>query len=103
VKTEQERLDRNLDKLEDKLPGFASSWLTWVRKPSHRLVRIPLGFLLIFGGIFSILPFLGLWMLPLGLMLLAIDIPFLQRPVNAVILWAERMWAKWKNRRRRSS
>ncbi len=98
---EQVRLDRNLDKIEEKLPDFASTWLTWVRRPSHRYVRIPLGILLIFGGIFSILPFLGIWMLPLGLMLLAIDVPFLQRPVNATVHWAERTWTKWRNRRKR--
>jgi hypothetical protein len=33
--------------------------------------RIPLAILLIFGGIFSFLPVLGLWMLPLGLVLFA--------------------------------
>jgi membrane-bound ClpP family serine protease len=100
---EQQRLERNLDKIEDKLPDFASNWLAWVRKPSHRLFRIPLGIMLIFGGIFSILPLLGAWMLPLGLMLLAIDVPFLQRPVNALIRWAERLWMRWKNRKRAAS
>jgi hypothetical protein len=52
--------------------------------------------LLIMGGIFSILPMLGAWMLPLGLMLLAIDLPFLQAPVNRAILWAERIWIRFK-------
>jgi hypothetical protein len=95
---EQERLDRHLDKLEEKLPDVATGWLAWIRRPSHRLGRIPLGIVLIFGGIFSILPFLGVWMLPLGLMLLAIDVPALQRPVNAGVLWAERQWTYWKHR-----
>jgi hypothetical protein len=40
--------------------------------------RIPLAILLIFGGIFSLLPVLGLWMLPLGLVLFAQDLPFLE-------------------------
>ncbi len=37
------------------------------------LVRIAVALLLILGGIFSFLPVLGLWMLPLGLMLVAQD------------------------------
>jgi len=99
---DQERLDRQLDKIEEKLPDMASGWLTWLRKPSSRLVRIPLGLLLVVGSVFSILPVLGLWMLPLGLMLLAIDIPFLQRPISKLFLWAERSWTKWRNRRKQT-
>ena len=38
--------------------------------------------LLIFGGIFSFLPVLGLWMLPLGLLLFAQDVPVLQKPMR---------------------
>jgi len=93
---EQVRLDRQLDKLDEKLPGPASAWLTWLRRPSHRFVRFPLGILLVLGGVFSILPGLGIWMLPLGLLLLAIDVTILQRPVNALVLWAERQWTRWK-------
>jgi hypothetical protein len=44
-----------------------------VRVPAHRIVRTILGITLIFGGIFSFLPVLGVWMLPLGLIMLSID------------------------------
>ena len=43
-------------------------------------MRLPLGVLFILGGVLSILPIFGLWMLPLGLMLLAVDIPLFARP-----------------------
>mgnify|MGYP003694382559 CR=1 FL=1 len=43
-------------------------FVSWLRKPSSRYARIPLAMLLIVGGIFSFLPVLGLWMLPLGLL-----------------------------------
>jgi hypothetical protein len=36
----------------------------------------------IVGGVFSFLPMLGLWILPLGLLLLAHDVPFLRKPVG---------------------
>jgi hypothetical protein len=58
-----------------------------------------LAFLLIFGGIFSFLPILGVWMLPLGFLILALDIPPLQGPVVSTIEWVERKWAEWKNRK----
>lgn len=46
----------------------------WLRKPSARWVRIPIGALLLQDGVFSIVSLPGLWMLPLEL-LLAQDIP----------------------------
>ncbi len=39
------------------------------------LLRGLMGVLLIFGGILGFLPVLGFWMIPLGLALLATDIP----------------------------
>ncbi|MGL1920115.1 MAG: hypothetical protein OCD03_03740 [Hyphomicrobiales bacterium] len=41
--------------------------------PKTRLMRLFIGALLIFGGIFSFLPILGFWMLPLGMLYLAVD------------------------------
>jgi hypothetical protein len=55
-------------------------------------VRIPLAILLVLGGIFSFLPVLGLWMLPLGLILIAQDIPILQKPIARMLGWIERKW-----------
>jgi hypothetical protein len=51
-------------------------------------------------GVVSFLPILGLWMLPLGILLLAQDIPFLRRPKGRALVWLERRWARWKRRRR---
>ncbi|EIM02968.1 hypothetical protein UUA_00690 [Rhodanobacter thiooxydans LCS2] len=56
--------------------------------------------LFIVGGIFSILPVLGFWMLPFGLLLLAQDLPFLRRPMRRALLWMERCWVRWKQSRR---
>ena len=46
------------------------------------------------GGFFSFLPILGVWMLPLGLMLIAQDLPFLQKPLVKAFKWVEGA-AKW--------
>jgi hypothetical protein len=65
-------------------------------------VRIPLAIALIVGGIFSFLPVLGLWMLPLGLILIAQDLPFLQRPMAQLLGWIERKWIERKAAKRAS-
>lgn len=95
-----DRLNRLFDKLERRVPKFAANWLNWMRRPEARLVRIPLGILLILGGIFSFLPVLGIWMLPLGLLLLAVDLIFLQAPVNTAIVRGGRKWTTWQRGRR---
>ena len=42
--------------------------------------------------LFSFLPVLGLWMLPLGLLLFAQDVPPLQKPMAQGLGWIERKW-----------
>ncbi len=74
-----------------------------LRHPSAAWIRWPVGILLVLGGLFSFLPVLGIWMLPLGLVLLAYDIPLLKRPVGRTLVVAERRWAEWRRRRRRRS
>jgi hypothetical protein len=78
--------------LKARLPPRPARFVGWLRKPSSRLARIPLAILLIAGGIFSFLPVLGLWMLPLGLLLFAQDLPILQRPMARMLGWVERTW-----------
>lgn len=95
-----DRLHRQFDKLQRRIPAFAAGWLERIRRPEARLIRIPLGILLILGGIFSFLPVLGIWMLPLGLLLLAVDLVFLQGPVNAAIVRGTRKWSTWSRSRR---
>jgi hypothetical protein len=61
-----------------------------------RLIRLPVAILLILGGIFSILPVLGIWMLPLGLMLLAVDVPLLQPYVSSALIRIRRRFRIWQ-------
>ena len=92
------RLDRKLDRLAQRLPRWAGRLLGWVRSPSSRWVRLPLAALLILGGIVGFLPVLGFWMVPLGILLLAQDVPLLRRPVLRLLSWMERTWTRWKRR-----
>ena len=86
----QMELDRHFAWFEGKLPPGPARFVAWLRQPSSRLVRIPFAILLILGGIFSFLPVLGIWMLPLGLLLFAQDVPMMQPPLARMLAWVER-------------
>jgi hypothetical protein len=86
----KQEMDRHFAWFEARLPRGPARFVGWLRKPSSRWVRIPLAILLILGGIFSFLPVLGLWMLPLGLLLFAQDVPMLQPPLARMLAWVER-------------
>ena len=94
------RMERLFDELERKAPSSFERPLHWIRQPEARLYRIPLGILLVLGGIFSFLPVLGLWMLPLGLLLLALDVPALRGPVSTAVISGKRKWQNWRRQRR---
>ncbi len=99
------RLDRALGRWERRLPQPIAALLRALRAPSAAWLRGGIGILLLLGGLFSFLPVLGLWMLPLGLILLAYDIPLLKRPVGRALVGGERLWRTWRRRaaaRRRS-
>jgi hypothetical protein len=83
-------LDRELEKLETRLPGFIGRSMRWLRDPAARWYRIPAAILLVLGGLIGFLPVLGFWMIPLGLALIAYDIPFLRRPVAKLAGYANR-------------
>lgn len=97
------RFERQFETLARLLPWLRSP-LAALRRDSYRLIRLPLALLLIVGGVFSILPFLGIWMLPMGLLLLAIDLPALRSPVSALLIRARRrigVWtARWRGKPR---
>ena len=84
-----------LDALIDRLPNALRSPLRWLRRPSSRWARIPAGILLVCGGLLFILPFLGIWMLPLGLMLLAEDVPALRRVRDGALDWIAHHRPHW--------
>ncbi|MEA2737395.1 MAG: hypothetical protein QOH05_702 [Acetobacteraceae bacterium] len=95
--------ERRLDLLIRKLPRRMQHSIRWLRQPSARWLRIPAGVLLIIGGLASILPILGLWMLPLGLVLLAEDITPLRRSTDRVLAWIEHRRPHWMGLPRQSA
>ncbi|EKE45628.1 hypothetical protein OCGS_0245 [Oceaniovalibus guishaninsula JLT2003] len=94
---EQRRIARQFAAITDQVPPsrrMVQSLLTG----RLRWARIPLGLLLVVGGFAAILPVFGLWMIPLGLLVLAVDVPFL-RPLIGHTMVRMRLW--WRNLRRR--
>jgi len=53
-------------------------------------VRIGLGILLVAGGLVGFLPVVGFWMIPLGLLVLSVDIPIVRRWRRRLALWWHR-------------
>jgi len=95
---EKARLDRQLEAIARSVPSSRRVIRSLLHGRLRRL-RLPVAFLLILGGLLSVLPVLGLWMLPLGLLLLAVDVPFL-RPVVSRSLIRLRRWIALRRQRR---
>ena len=60
--------------------------------PGSPLIRVLLGILLVIGGILGFLPILGFWMIPLGIVVLSIDLHFVRRFRRQVEVRALRWW-----------
>jgi hypothetical protein len=98
-KSNRSDLDHQFERLQQLLPGGMGRFVRWLRKPSSRWVRIPAALLLVAGGFVGFLPVLGFWMSPLGLVLIAQDLPFLRGPIARLINWGITRWERWQRRR----
>ena len=64
--------------------------------PASRPLRIALGIALVLGGFLGFLPILGFWMIPLGLLVLSIDLA----PVRRL---RRRLEVRWGRRRQKKN
>lgn len=65
-------------------------------RTAPRVVRILIGAALVIGGVFGFLPVLGFWMIPLGVVVMFFDVPWVKARWLAVRNW-------WKERRKGAS
>ena len=86
--------------------GGDTRLLRRMRVHANFIEYVPMALLLIAGGFLSFLPVLGVWMLPLGLLLLAVDLPVLRGPISVLIIRSRRIakrwlrrWQAWRKRR----
>jgi hypothetical protein len=77
--------DEELKRAQRRLPVWVRSWIQSAMRPGAVWLRVPLAIALIVGGVFGFMPVLGFWMLPLGMMLLAIDLPWLRGPFARIL------------------
>ncbi|MEH6545432.1 MAG: PGPGW domain-containing protein [Sneathiella sp.] len=60
------------------------------RAPKSKIGRLLLGWALVVGGIFGFLPILGFWMIPLGVIILSADSPYMRRLRRRTEVWIGR-------------
>jgi hypothetical protein len=93
----ERRFQRQFEALERLVPPLRGPMST-LRRDSWFPIRFPIALVLIAGGLFSFLPVLGIWMLPLGLLLLAVDLPILRGPISVFVIRGRRLAKRWVRR-----
>jgi hypothetical protein len=84
--------DEEMDRFQHHIPTWVSHKLNRLRGKRAIWVRVPTGVALIGGGVlgFLPLPIVGIWMLPVGLALLAHDIQTMRRPMARLLQFTNR-------------
>jgi hypothetical protein len=97
----EKALEQGFEGLERETPDRVSRAIRWFRDPEARWIRLPVGMLFILASFLWFLPVVGIEMLPIGLLLIAQDVPFLRKPVGRFMIWLERRWValrrRWKH------
>jgi len=91
MERDRRRFDRQLDKMGRSLPGLDGP-LRGLTAPGRFWLRLPVAILLMAGGLVGFLPVVGFWMFPLGVVLLAIDIPGIRPVVARTLLRLQVAW-----------
>ena len=78
-------LNEELDRLQEWVPDRMARVVRKVRSPEAAPYRIPVGIALTAGGVVGFLPILGFWMVPLGLAVLAHDVPVMRPPMARLL------------------
>ena len=79
--------------VQNKMAQNYHSFIWQLMRNYPRWLRISVGFFLVLGGILGFLPILGFWMIPLGMVVLSYDLPFVRR-------WRRRLEVRWLRWRR---
>jgi hypothetical protein len=93
----ERRFHRQFHALERLIPQLRGP-MSHLRRDSWFPIRFPLALILTAGGVLWFLPILGLWMLPAGLLLLAVDLPVLRGPISNLVIRGRRSVKRWLRR-----
>jgi hypothetical protein len=86
--------DQRLERLLSRMPSWLHSAIQWLRVPSRWWIRGIAALIFILGGALGFLPILGFWMLPLGLALIAEDVPGMKTPLERTSRLLGRTWRR---------
>ena len=86
------RFSRQIARLQRAMPRLGA-----MLAPGSRL-RMPAALAMILGGMLGFLPVLGFWMLPLGLLLLAVDLPALRPVAGMVVIRFRQLGRRFRRR-----
>ncbi|HVI87135.1 MAG TPA: hypothetical protein VM659_02480 [Dongiaceae bacterium] len=93
--TADDLAEQRLQRLLAHLPDRVAAVVHGLRRPQARWRRIPIAIAFLLGGLLAFLPVFGVWMLPLGLLLLAEDIPLLRAALYALVNWLAKKKPRW--------
>jgi hypothetical protein len=79
-----------MDRLQNHIPSWVGHNLNRLRGKRALRVRVLTGVALIGAWCFLPLPIVGIWLLPVGLALLAHDIPMMRRPMARLLHFTNR-------------
>jgi len=79
-----------MDRLQNHIPSWVGHSLNRLRGKGALWVRVLTGVALLGAWCFLPLPIVGIWMLPVGLALLAHDIPMMRRPMARLLHFTNR-------------
>ncbi|MGC2074827.1 MAG: hypothetical protein WA728_02110 [Xanthobacteraceae bacterium] len=86
-----------MDRFQKHIPSFVGRNLNCLRGKRAIWVRLLTGVALIGAWCFFPLPLVGIWMLPVGLALLAHDIPTMRAPIAHLLHFTNRKIEKRKS------
>jgi len=96
---ENRRFNRQIGRLGRQVPGIDGP-LRGLSAPGRMWLRLPVALLMILGGLVGFLPVVGFWMVPVGLVLLAIDLPRMRCAVARLLVRGQAAWRRLRARMR---
>jgi hypothetical protein len=88
-----------MERFQNHLPTWVGDNLNHLRGDRAKWLRVPTGVALVAGGVLGFLPLpvVAVWMLPVGLALLAYDISTIRRPIARLLHFTNSRIEKRKN------
>ena len=86
--------DAYIERKLGQLPRCVGAPIRKLRRDRRLWLRMTIGLLLMLGGFLWFLPVLGIWMLPLGIVVLASEFPVLKRRLVGAAMRIERCFGR---------